>query len=145
MADLSTKQWVRYEPGVPGNAELPASERLYFEVCAGLSVMEFQKVRAGIASLVDADPATRPHALALELAGVVRLGAGAHRVNGAPLTALEQYLEVADAQVGQPLLIELFERVKELNSWEGVRALFSVRPSGGTTGTPSVPSQTAAP
>lgn len=48
MANLSTKKWVRYEPALPGNLDLPEAQRFYLEVCAGLTVVELDQLRLSL-------------------------------------------------------------------------------------------------
>lgn len=145
MANLSTKQWVRYEPNIPGNLELPVAERFYLEVRAGLSTLELQAMRSGVAEVVAKDAESRHVELAAKLDGVVRMGAEPLSLEGVPVEGLAGYLAAVSTQVGMPLVTELFTKVNELNSWDGVRALFSVRPSGGGTGTASTSTEPAGP
>lgn len=141
MANLSTKKWARYEPALPGNAELPAAERFYLEVCAGLSVVELSDVRDGLATkwreLVEAEAADMGAQLAEKLAPAVRLGAVPLTLDGVAIDTLGKYLDVIARQSALPLMRELMDCINHHNSWEGLRALFSVRPFGGTTGTAS--------
>ena len=78
MPELSTKKWVRYEPALSGNSELPEAERFYLEVRAGLSVVDWDAARGGFFEAwrtADGLPLEgRGERLAAPLDGVVRLG-----------------------------------------------------------------------
>lgn len=141
MPSLSTTKWVRYEPALPGNAELPEAERFHLEVCAGLSVVELADVREGLVdtwkAAAEANAPDLGERLAFELGGAVRMGKVPLTLDDVPIDTLGKYLDVIARQTALPLVRELMDCLNHHNSWEGLRALFSVRPFGGTTGTAS--------
>lgn len=135
MPSLSLSKWVRYEPSIPGNLELPAAERFYLEVHAGLTVEQFETMRAPGPDGETFEEAR--HRLATHLAGVVRLGAATLVLDGRPVEAVADYISAILCQSGQPLYQELLDKVRSCNSWEGTREVFSVRLSGSTASTPA--------
>lgn len=152
MADLSSKKWARYEPSLPGNAELPEAQRFYLEVAAGLSVIEYAAASDGFFSewrATETDDKTIGARLAKHLGPFVRFGAEPLTLDGEVVDDLARYLQVISEQRAAPLVIELIGCFGYHNSYEGQRELFSVRSFGGTTGTASrktepAESQTAA-
>lgn len=144
MADLSLKRWARYEPGIPGNAELKPEERFYLEVQAGLSTVE-------VRSLFEQMPQTEnAEARAELLAKAVRLGRVPLRLDGADVSTLTDYCRAIESDRGQLLVTELLDMVLRANTYDGVREFFSARPSGGSASTPApsgapAGSQTAVP
>lgn len=146
MADLSSKKWVRYEPSIPGNAELPEAQRFYLEVQAGLSVLEYSEASKAFVDVWSAGKRDDPEVgtkLATPIEAFVRLGKEPLTLNGAPVTSLAEYLQAFAQQVGAPLLVELIGCFGWHNSYEGQRVVFSVRSFGGSTGTASTPTEPA--
>lgn len=140
MADLSSKKWVRYEPSIPGNAELPEAQRFYLEVQAGLSVLEYSdasKTFFDVWSTIKRDDPQLGAKLAEPLAPFVRLGKEPLTLNGEPVVDLASYIQTFAQTIGAPLLVELIGCFGWHNSYEGQRVVFSVRSFGGSTGTAS--------
>lgn len=138
MADLSSKKWVRYEPSIPGNAELPEGERFYLEVQAGLSVLEYSEASKAFFAVWESgkrDDSELGAKLAAPLERFVRFGKVPLTLNGAPVTDLATYLQAFAQQIGAPLVVELIGCFGWHNSYEGQRVVFSVRSFGGPTGT----------
>jgi hypothetical protein len=129
MAGLTLAKWARYEPSIPGNADLPAGERFYLELHAGMSTVAFGAL---LEALKDAKDAA---AVAAALSPSVRLGAVPLTLDGESVDTLEKYVAAISEQRGSPLLFELQERLVWFNSYGGTRELFCVRPFGGTAST----------
>lgn len=140
MAELSSKKWVRYEPSIPGNAELPEAQRFHLEVQAGLSVLEYSEASRAFFDVWSTGKRDDPELgakLAAPLLPFVRLGKEPLTLNGAPVAGLAEYLHAFAQQVGAPLVVELIGCFGWHNSYEGQRVVFSVRSFGGSTGTAS--------
>ena len=130
MPTLSLNKWARYEPSIPGNLDLPAAERFYLLVNASMPAIDFESIVSDIRS------AKNDSDLAAALSRAVRMGDVPLTIDGRPVLNSQSYLELVLSHRGAPLWSELQERVMTLNSFEGVRELFFVRPSGGTVSTP---------
>lgn len=144
MANLSLAKWARYEPSIPGNADLPVAERFFLEVASGLTVVRFQEMLDALRA------ATTPAGIAAALDGVVRLGTVPLTLDGEEIRTAADYVEQLLEQRGVPLFAELQERLGHWNSYGGTREVFFERPSGGIASTPGPSTdpgsvQTAAP
>lgn len=143
-------RWERLEPELGGNRQLPEHERFYLLVASGLTKVELQrlyeslgettKAQAVVVTVEGTPPETleqRQDRYAAEIGAllgpVVKLGKEPLKVDGKPVASITDYLVLAVRQVGQPLLTELLTAIRTANSWEGSRALFSERHSGGFT------------
>ena len=69
--------------------------------------------------------------------GIVELGPVSVALDGKPVKRLGDYLTVIGVQKGRALLEELLGTIVYNNSTKGTKALFSVRPFGGSAGTDS--------
>lgn len=136
-------KWVRYEPDLGGNRQLPEAQRFFLEVACGLTKLQLERLYEQLGEK-SKDRQTEGKTLeelfteyAADLSDVlgcfVRMGKEPLKLNGAEVKTLADYLEVAVRQHGQPLVTELFTAVRTANSVEGTRELFSGRHSGGFT------------
>lgn len=130
MPSLSMSAWVRFEPAIPGNLDLPQPERFFLELPAGLPKVRLAALAEEMRSAADRTQ------LAASIAAVIRLGSVPLVLDGAPVSSPQEYLEAIIGQAGTPLLEAMQDRLLELNSFGGARELFSGRPSGGTGTTP---------
>ena len=131
MPSLSSVLKTKHYPSIPGNAELPESERFSLVISSGVSLLRMRQL------LDDAKAGAfdTPVGAAAALAGLVELGPVPLTLDGEPVTTLEAYVRAIQGQAGQPLLDELLNRVREVNSLEGARVVFSKLQSGGTAST----------
>jgi hypothetical protein len=132
MANLTLKKKVRYFPSIPGNLELPEAERFHLVVMSGLPKVVLEQV---VTDATEAAQRVDVTALTEALSPAVSLGAVSLELDGVEVQTVGDYLTALAGQSGQPLLFELVQRVVELNSFSGARAVFSAPPSGGTAGT----------
>lgn len=164
MANLTRKpRWVRFEPDLGNNLELPPEERFYLEIASSLTKEQlteaFLTLKAEMESVAETAKAEGRAETAAELAGAITKGIGEYvrtgplTVDGVKVDGLSGYLEhvVAGlADQGGYNIEEVTVQLRRVNSFTGSRALFYERLSGGATSTqpPSTGlggSQTAAP
>ena len=149
MPSLSLKRWVRYEPALPGNAELPVEQRFYLEVLVGLSTLEWEGMRKAFTAAwrklatENTPDSGAGAALAAAVEGFVRFGKEPLTLETGPVTDVAGYLQALAEQHASPLLTELFECLLWHNGYEGKRVVFSVRSFGGAPGTTSTKTEPA--
>lgn len=135
-------RWHRLVPDIGGNKELPAP--FFLEVASGLSVeatvalsADLQEAHKRVAETQGASRKDLAEALAGVLSRAVRMGSEPLEVAGKPVTTLAEYIEMTLAHVGAVGYLEITQSVRDLNSVDGVQALFFARHSGGTATTPA--------
>lgn len=129
MPELSVAKWVRYEPNIPGNLDLPAAERFFLEVRAGVPEADFK-------AYLEALRAAKEAGTGAALATMARLGAVPLTLEGAAVPTAEAYVAAIENQAGLPLWRELVDFVMKANRWSPEQELFFARPSGGSASTP---------
>jgi hypothetical protein len=131
MPVLSVSKWVRHEPNIPGNLDLPVAERFHLYVRAGVSSLDFEAYRAALRAQHDAKASSGP---AVTL--MVKLGDTTLDLDGVKVTTLEEYAKAIEDQQGFPLWRELVDFILAVNRWGPEQELFYGRPSGGSGSTP---------
>lgn len=131
MASLTSILKTKHYPSIPGNEDLPEAERFSLVISSGVPLLRMRQL------LDDARGGAfdTPDGAAAALAGLVELGPVPLTLDGEPVPTLEAYIRAIQGQAGQPLLDELLNRVREVNSLEGARVVFSKRQSGGSDST----------
>lgn len=145
---LSLTRWVRYEPTLPGNLDLPDGKRFYLELLSGMTKAQLFAMNEALKTRVRLGLDGKPRMptpgeeeedvcrLAEVAAGVIRLGSEPLTIDGVEVKELVDYLRPVRQQMAEYWFDELFGRLLEINRTEGMKAVFSVRPSGGSSGTP---------
>lgn len=144
MASLSRVwRWEKWAPDIGENLSLPDAEQLKLEVASGMTPAEFgewterlRELGARVEGLSDMAPIRAAY---LEVLSPYVRVVGEHEIAGKPVTNLGEYLAVVMEAIGAAPLHELFSAVRELNSVEGVQALFSARRAGGMATTRARP------
>ena len=131
MPSLTSVLKTKHYPAIPGNEELPEAERFSLVISSGVPLLRMRQLlddaRAGAFD--------SPEGAAKALEGLVELGPVPLTLDGEPVPTLEAYIRAIQGQAGQPLLDELLGKVREVNSLEGARVVFSKRQSGGSAST----------
>jgi len=131
MPSLTSVLKTKHYPSIPGNAELPEADRFSLVLSSGVPLLRMRQL------LDDARGGAfdSPEGAAAALAGLVELGPVPLTLDGEQVPSLEAYIRAIQGQAGQPLLDELLNRVREVNSLEGARVVFSKLQSGGSDST----------
>lgn len=146
MPNLSRIKWSRFEPDIDNNRHLPEGQRFYMELARGLSKEEMAAFRASFfqsqisdglegEALKKAEADWRDARVA-SLLPHVRLGKTPLVLDGGEAVAtVAQYLGLFAEQASLYQWIELARELMHINSVAGNEALFSARPSGGSSST----------
>ncbi len=130
-------RWERVVPDLGDNRDLDTP--FYYEVKAGLSIVERQAFRDGLSSLNTEGKGEEEvvKTYADFFGQYIRLGKEPLVVEGKPIETLADYIRLVVGIGGMSNFHELIGSVNYFNSLEGGRRLFYERLSGGTAFTGS--------
>ena len=139
MPELTLWRWAIYRPALGNNLDL--ERPFFFRVKAGLSKVAFADWSD---RWRDAFAKQDAGGLAALMGEVAKLGDEPLTVNGEAVDSLEKYAALGIDQPGHDVLLDFFGAMLAHNSWQGSRAHFSERLSGGSFTTPATSPGTAA-
>lgn len=140
MANLQLWKWKQYLPNLGGN--LDEEKPFFLRLKSGLPKAEFVAWADRWGKAIASESVEEITAV---LGEVTEMGSEPLTVNGQPISALRDYVELAMAQSNYALILEVGEAFGAFNRFgTETQVDFSARRSGGSFSTPTAP-KTAAP